>query len=215
MAKIFYYDVETTGLDHKKASIHQLSGAIEIDGVIVNEFDYRIKPLDKGSESVFENEKWVRKYFNKEHSDYALEMAGATLEELQQRGREPREVMNELLAVMAKYVNQYDKNDKLFLCGYNNRRFDDNVFRQWFSDLEYKWFGSWYWNDTLDALVLASYSLMEERPRLNDFKLATVARHLGLEVDDSKLHDSMYDIYLTIGIMGKIKERNASTENNT
>jgi DNA polymerase III subunit epsilon len=215
MSKIFYYDVETTGLDHKKASIHQLSGAIEIDGVIVEEFDYRIKPLEIGVENVMQAARWVKVYFNKEHSQTALEMAGATLEELQQRGREPLDVMNELLAIMAKYVNQYDKNDKLFLCGYNNRRFDDNVFRQWFSDLEYKWFGSWYWNDTLDALVLASYSLMNERPLLPDFKLATVARHLGIEVDDSKLHDSMYDIHLTRGIMDKIKERNASTANNT
>lgn len=215
MAKIFYYDVETTGLDHRKSSIHQLSGAIEVDGVIVEEFDFKIKPLDTGVENIMQAARWVKVYFNKEHSPQALEMAGATLEELKERGREPKDVLNELLAIMAKYVNQYDKNDKLFLCGYNNRRFDDNVFRQWFSDLEYKWFGSWYWNDTLDALVLACYALIDERHMLSDFKLATVARHLGLEVDDSKLHDSMYDINLTRGIMNRIKEINEGTANNT
>ena len=34
MSKLFYFDVETTGLDAKKHGIHQLSGAIEIDGKI-------------------------------------------------------------------------------------------------------------------------------------------------------------------------------------
>ena len=45
--KILYYDVETTGTDERKHSIHQLSGCIEIDGVVQEGFDYRTAPHPK------------------------------------------------------------------------------------------------------------------------------------------------------------------------
>lgn len=39
--------------------------------------------------------------------------------------------------------------------------------------------------------------IMEQRPMMRDFKLRTVAEQLGIVLDESKLHDAMYDIYLT------------------
>ena len=38
---------------------------------------------------------------------------------------------------------------------------------------------------------------MEQRHEMRNFKLATVAKVLCIEVDDSKLHDAEYDILLT------------------
>ena len=35
---------------------------------------------------------------------------------------------------------------------------------------------------------------------MEDFKLKTVAKQLGIEIDESKLHDAEYDIYLTMEI---------------
>ena len=49
-------------------------------------------------------------------------------------------------------------------------------------------------------MVLASFYLRKERAKLVDFKLKTVAQYLGIEIDESKLHDAEYDIYLTIEI---------------
>ena len=39
--------------------------------------------------------------------------------------------------------------------------------------------------------------LQEDRDKLPNFKLATVAKHIGISVDESRLHDSEYDIELT------------------
>ena len=39
--------------------------------------------------------------------------------------------------------------------------------------------------------------LQPVRAELPNFKLATVAKHAVIEVDDSRLHDSRYDIELT------------------
>lgn len=46
-------------------------------------------------------------------------------------------------------------------------------------------------------MLLAAYVLRERRPHMPNFKLMTVARELGIEVDESRLHDAEYDIELT------------------
>ena len=44
MSKLFYYDLETTGVKYWKNGIHQISGAIEIDGNVIETFDFHVKP---------------------------------------------------------------------------------------------------------------------------------------------------------------------------
>lgn len=43
-------------------------------------------------------------------------------------------------------------------------------------------------------MVLATPYLAEKRSEMKDFKQGTVAKALGIQVDDSKLHDALYDI---------------------
>jgi hypothetical protein len=45
---------------------------------------------------------------------------------------------------------------------------------------------------------------MDERHRLVNFKLATVAAHMGIEVDQESLHDSLYDVSLTIELFERL-----------
>ncbi|MDZ7795548.1 MAG: hypothetical protein U5N56_00180 [Candidatus Marinimicrobia bacterium] len=44
--KFLYFDVETTGLNPAKHDITQLSGLIEIDGEVVDGFNFNLKPYD-------------------------------------------------------------------------------------------------------------------------------------------------------------------------
>jgi len=44
MKKTLFFDVETTGLDVKKCSIVQLSGIIDIDGIVKEEFNFWVAP---------------------------------------------------------------------------------------------------------------------------------------------------------------------------
>ena len=46
MVKIFY-GTETTGTKPNKHSIHQLSGIVEVDGVIAEEFNFKVRPHPK------------------------------------------------------------------------------------------------------------------------------------------------------------------------
>lgn len=55
-------------------------------------------------------------------------------------------------------------------------------------------------------MVMAGFHLAEQRPDMPDFKLATVAQFMGIEVDETKLHDATYDLILTRGIFERLRE---------
>lgn len=186
--KILYLDLETTGTEFWKHGIHQISGAIEIDGVIKEYFDCKVQPNEKAM-----------------IDQKALDVANITIEVLKTY-RPMKEVFVEFEKMIAKYVDKFNKKDKFFICGYNCASFDVPFFRAWFKqnartqkELEFgNYFGSWFWSSSIDIMVLAAEKLKHERAEMIDFKLSTVAKHLGVHVDESKLHDAQYDIEISI-----------------
>lgn len=183
--KIIYVDVETTGLDPVRHGVHQLSGAIEIEGELREHFDYRVRPF--GDDEI---------------SDDALTVSGLTRSELDTYAN-PVEVFAEFCDLMARHIDRYDKHDKFHFVAYN-ARFDADFLRQWWLKNGSSFFGAWFWHPPIDVMGLAAMHLIERRSELANFKLATVAQAMGIEVDEKKLHDSMYDIYLTRQLFQRI-----------
>lgn len=181
MAKIikFFYDLETTGTNPKKHGIHQIAGFIEVNNIVLQEFNFKVRPHPKAKIEL-----------------EAMQKCNVTEEQILAYP-EMYTVYKKLINMLKKYIDKYDSTDKAWLIGFNNRSFDDAFFRAWFEQNGDAFFGSWFWSDSLDALVLASQYLLERRAKMQSFKLHRVATELGLEVDESKLHDAMYDIYLT------------------
>ncbi len=186
MAKLFFYDLETTGVKFWKNGIHQISGCIEVDGDVKEEFNFHVKP---NPACVIEDE--------------ALEVSGVTLEQINAYP-DMNVVYNQIKTMLSRYVNRYDKYDKFFLVGYNNAPFDNQFFRAFFVQNNDNYFGSYFWSSAIDVMVLAANHLKSTRHTMEDFKLKTVANTLGVTVDESKLHDALYDIYLTRAIYRKI-----------
>jgi len=177
--KKMFYDLETTGVDERQNGIHQLSGCIEIDGVVVKSFNYRVAPNPKAK-----------------ISDEALTACGVTLEQIQ--AYEPMEkVFKEFKKLLSRHVDPYNKNDKMYLVGFNNGPFDDKFLRAWFMQNGDTFFGSWFWAGSLDVMTLANQYLIGRRVKMINFKLSTVAQTVGIEIDETKLHDANYDIELT------------------
>ena len=56
----------------------------------------------------------------------------------------------------------------------------------------------------IDVMVLAGQYLMEERPKMENFRQATVAKQLGINVDESQLHNAIYDINLMVDIYKEV-----------
>lgn len=201
MAKIIYYDLETTGTDVKLSSIRQISGLIEIDGKVVDNFDYLVKPIPKNLPE-YPNRKWVDDRMSIDGVIYdkgAIEMmkTQGLSYEIIQTYEDSTKVYNDLTKKLLKYVDKYNKKDKFHLIGFNNRFFDDPFFRVFFIENGDNYFGSYFWADSIDALCLASHALMNQRTTMVDFKLMTVAKQLGIDVDETKLHEATYDLYLT------------------
>jgi len=179
MAKILFYDLETTGVKYWKNSIHQIAGCIDIDGEIKEYFDFRVAPHPAAT---IDTE--------------ALKIGGVTLEEIQAYP-DMKTVHKQFTSMLSKYVDRFNRQDKFFLCGFNNMGFDDKFLRNFFELNGDTYFGSFFWANSLDVMCLASNKLLDTRPSMVDFKLKTVAGTMGLTIDPEKLHDGRYDIELT------------------
>lgn len=174
-----YYDVETTGLNYKRHSIIQLGGIIEIDGKVVEEFNFGIQPHP---DAIID--------------DSALKINNITEKELSKLP-EYTVVFNNLINVLSKYVDRFDKTQKFWLIGFNNRAFDDDFLRMFFRMNKDKYIGSWFWMNTIDVSVLASQYLYSRRINMPGFSLKDVANELGVQFDEDKLHDALYDAKIT------------------
>jgi DNA polymerase III subunit epsilon len=186
--KILFFDLETTGLNNKAHGIHQLSGMLEVDGRNAWEFDYKMKPMS-----------------GKQIEPQALAVSGLTEADLE--GRMPgHTAFLEFTTKLNSYVKKFDKTDKIFLAGYNNAAFDNQFLRQWFLDNGEKYFGSFFWANTIDVMVMATDATVHHRHKFPNFQLGTVAPLiLGEEIAREGLHDAMYDILLTRAIYNKVR----------
>jgi len=184
--KLLYFDLETTGTNPGKNGIHQISGMIEIDGVVKEEFDFHVQPNPR---AIIE--------------DAALAVGGVTREQIMSYPA-MNVVYNQFVTMLSKYVDKFNTKDKFFLVGYNNAAFDNQFLRGFFLQNGDNYFGSWFWSNSIDVMVMATIALSSRRTTMENFKLSTVAATMGIEVKADELHNAMYDIYLTRGIYLKI-----------
>lgn len=173
-----FYDVETTGLNSMKHSIIQLGGIVEIGGKVAEEFIIKMQPHPKAA---------IEKA--------ALRVSGVTEEELATYQKQ-EDAFKELVSILTKYVNRFDKTEKFNLVGFNNRAFDDNFLRMFFNLNDDKFIGSWFWMNTLDVSVLASQYLIDRRSHMSRFSLGHVATELDVEFDEENLHNALEDARL-------------------
>lgn len=179
--KMFFFDLETTGLHPSVNGIHQMSGRLYVDFKFVSEFNCNVKPFER---DVIEEK--------------ALEVSGKTVEMLKGEDHySPMAVYKSITKLLGNHVDKFNKQDKVFLCGYNNASFDNQFLRSFFEKCGDKYFGSWFWSSPIDVFVLASQHLMLSRHQMADFKLSSVAKQLGIEVLEDSLHDAYYDLHLT------------------
>lgn len=184
--KLFFFDLETTGTKYWKNGIHQISGEIVVDGESMEKFNFKVCPNPKS-----------------EIEEEALKVCNVTREQIMSYPS-MQEVYTEFVAMLSKYVDKYNREDKFFLVGYNNSSFDNYFLKAFFVQNGDNFFYSWFWVNSIDVMVLASHYLMEKRHLMKDFKLETVARTLNISLDAEKLHDAEYDILLTKMVYEKI-----------
>jgi DNA polymerase III alpha subunit (gram-positive type) len=180
--KIFFYDLETTGL-HPDCCIHQISGKIyeiETDSVLET-FNFHVRPH-------------IGARIEKE----AMELCGLTLERLQGYPHGDQ-AYKALVCLICRHIERYNPDSKMYLGGYNISSFDNDFFKDFFSGFGDNYFGSYFHQSpVMDVYHLAALPLAIRRRYMPNFKLATVAGFLGVKVDSEALHEASYDVDLTI-----------------
>ena len=184
MSKLLHLDVETTGLYAPGAGLVQVAGIVEIDGEEVETFDLRCRPFPGD-------------LLNKD----ALQIIGKTREELAARP-DPADTFRELLDVLDRHVDRFDKADKFFMVAYN-ASFDNEHLRAWWKKCGGEYFGAYFWTPPLCVMTLAGIALRPSRPDLPNFKLATVAQAMRITADGDP-HDALTDVRLSAGIWRRL-----------
>lgn len=179
MNKFLWVDVETTGLDPKKNTVHQVAGQIVTGGKIQESFNFKMRPHD-GAEVLEE----------------ALAVSKLDVNEVMARELTSYAAYKEFDKILCRYVNKYDKNDKFIFCAYN-AQFDAQFIYEWYMRNGNKYFfGLCEGGAYFDPLQLAI--LIEIKKGMKLFtpnrKLETMAKHFGIVLD---AHDALADITAT------------------
>lgn len=184
--KWFWFDEETSGLDKEENAILSLSGFMEIDGKIVDEINLTMRPF-KGDKIVQE----------------ALDINGFTIEQIKTFDH-PEIAFRKLIKFLSKYINRYDKNDKLTLAGYNIVKFDIPFLEMLFKKCNDKYFGSWVNGEPLD--VYQFVLIMKKIGAINSdsTKLEIIAQQLEIPIN---AHDAKEDILATRQVYYKLMDK--------
>jgi len=182
--KVLYFDTETTGTDPKKHSIIQISGIIEVDGKIKEEFNFHCQPDD---------------YDNIEPE--ALEVNGMTIEELK-TFEDPQTTYKNLIAIFEKYVDKYDKADKFFPAG-QNVVFDIEFLSEFFKRRGDEYFGSWQNWRCIDSRFIANFMIYSGILELESVSLSVLCDYFGVKI---KAHDAMSDIKASREVIYKMQK---------
>lgn len=182
MDKILWIDTETTGLSDWKNGIIQIAGFIEIEGEVVEEFDFKVRPFPQD-----------------EIHNKALEVNGVTRAELA-KFPAPQVVYRALIKILEKYINKFNSEDKFVLAGYNIN-FDKRFLASFFKKNGDNYFHSYVDYHLLDVMAAVQIWRRQCKPDIPNIKLVTVAKYLGF---DANFHDALDDIKVTKEVYLKV-----------
>lgn len=175
--KLLWLDTETTGLNKDKCDITQIAGIVIIDGEEKERFDFHCQPVN------WENIEPV-----------ALEKTNMTVEKLKTFPM-PQEVYTNFVALLDKYIDKYNKEDKFYMAGHNVQ-FDFEFVKTLFKKMGSDYFGSYFFYKTVDLMAFCTILHTAGLINLTSWSLESIAKYLEVPFD-SNLHDAAVDIDLT------------------
>lgn len=187
MNKILFIDTMTTGMNQSQCCIYRLGGIITEDGAERQRFELRMCP-PRGAK-IFENSLYI-----------TGETKGGLL-----RYPDEKTVLDDFIRIISKYVNLRNPLDKIYIAGFNVASFDIAFLREWFRRNGNETFRNYFHMQTIDLMSIAAYHLMDERNRMDDFHLETVARYLGVPFEGGRSYDCLANAKLCLDIYRKLK----------
>jgi DNA polymerase III epsilon subunit-like protein len=188
--KLLFYDLETTGLGER-------AGIVEIAAILIDlDIDNNVKLLDSIDLKMCP-------IAGKIVESTALQKNNLSIEKIKKFPNNAV-VFNQFIDFLNKNCDKFNQNDKLTLCGYNNLHFDNDFLRNWFKENNDNFFGSYFFNSSIDVMSNASQYWMHYRPAFINFKLETIAKSFNINLEENNFHNGLYDIKITLKIFLKI-----------
>ncbi len=183
MGKIFWFDVETTGVSFEDSAILQLAALIEIDGKVVDEFQINMQPHEDAS-----------------IAPTALRIHGITHVQWEHFDL-PYVGLHKLRSFLGRHVNKYDWSDKFVIAGYNVN-FDVQMLRSAFLRDGDKFFGSWFYWPVIDVASFVAEEAAFRNLILPNYKLGTICKHFEIDIE---AHEALSDIKATKNLYKHLK----------
>lgn len=179
--KLLFLDTETTGPDRETCGLIQVSGIVDIDGQVVEQFDFSCRPL-KGDMIYPE----------------AMNLLGLNREKLDARP-DPKEAFAGVMAVLNRHIARFNKRDKFYMVG-QVVGFDHTVLDRWMKRHGEHYLFAYINYHLIDLVALTAAHQVAGGGKLENMKLETVGKSFGIEF---KAHDSKEDIRATREIFYK------------
>lgn len=170
--KIAWIDGETTGLDALQNDLLTFSVIIEIDGEIKETSNLEMQPFNYQS-----------------ITDEALRINGMSVEQIK-KFPSAHEAHKKLEALFSKYVDKYNKQDKLIPAGYNVG-FDVDFLFKLFQKCGDPYCGSYIDYHKLDVASLVLFFKIRGLIDIEGYKLTDVCKALNIELDAHKAEDDI------------------------
>lgn len=176
MKKILFVDILTTGTDCIRSAIYKLAA-------IYCEQDESggLKEIDRFQTSIRPHERAMI-------ADTALWTGGTSRTEMLTFKPE-RDALEEFMSFLDKHTNRLDRNDKIYLAGYNSSAFELPFIDALFNRCGYRKMRHYFHLQTLDLMCIAAFFLMDRRREMKNFHLSSVAEILGVQTTRSEKYN--------------------------
>jgi DNA polymerase-3 subunit epsilon len=179
-----YLDVETTGLDHKKAALIEVSGIFELNGQVVQEFELLINPYSYPREI--------------EVQEKALAVNNRTTSEIQTFI--DQKTCFDWLCTATKQYTDYYKCNRPFIIGYNTN-FDIQFIQSWFevNNAKFVEYFQYKYIDVLQFVMALGYIGL-----IDMFNNNLKDMCLKLDIELNNAHTALADIKATRELFKKL-----------
>lgn len=191
--RFMWLDTETTGLETTDASAFELAFILVQNGVVICERDFYLNPL---SETIKYNED-------------AGKIHGYTEEQIKAFPPEKEQILK-IVDFLKSSVNLFksdgSRTEKLVIAGYNVE-FDKKHLKALLARNGFNYDD--YFIDTADVFEQVKRAgIQKALPYLPDRKLGTVAKHLGVNLENA--HNALADIRATREVAKKLQQLNVN-----
>jgi DNA polymerase-3 subunit epsilon len=122
---------------------------------------------------------------------------------IKKQGNYKTNIYKNFITDLDKMVDKFKKDDKLYFIAYN-ANFDSDFIRTLFLKNKNNFYGSYFYSPAICVMQMVASKFMRKHMRLENFKLGTVCKALGIKVVENNLHDAEYDIKVTKNLYNKL-----------